>query len=47
MKLDKEISLAELPDSWSLNPLKDVVVLRADVARVGCSSCPSRGIHQL
>jgi len=32
MKLDQDRSLAELPDGWSLDRLKDVVGLRADVA---------------
>lgn len=47
MKLDQDRSLAELPDGWSLDRLKDVLGLRADVAQVGCSSCPSRDVHQL
>jgi hypothetical protein len=43
MKLDQDRSLAELPDGWSIDRLKDVVGLRADVARVGLLFLPFKG----
>ncbi len=47
MILEQDTFLAELHDGWSLDRVEDVVVLRADVARVGCPSCYSRDVHQL